>query len=130
LTSSWKTIVVAVLITCGFIIRYYAVTLPDLERERIEAETKVAADRLEWEKQIKADETAKREADKEQQDAQLSSCLVSSEKEFNESWKLNSTPIQGQPGVRTGNRDILARLNREKAERDHNCHEQNPQGTF
>jgi hypothetical protein len=51
----------------------------------------------------------------------LGSCKLSSATDFDTTWTANSTPIKGQPGMRSGNRDLLNHLREEQHRADAEC---------
>ncbi len=57
------------------------------------------------------------------EDAQevLDSCKLSNERDFNEAWKANSTPVKGESGMRTGSRELLHHLHEEQHTADGEC---------
>jgi outer membrane murein-binding lipoprotein Lpp len=52
---------------------------------------------------------------------ELDICKGRAAGDFDESWKANSSPVKGEPGVRTGNRDLLNHLNEEQHRADAEC---------
>jgi hypothetical protein len=57
----------------------------------------------------------------EDAEGQLDNCKVSAEDTFNRTWKENSTPVKGEPGMRSGNRDFLNHLNEEQHRANAEC---------
>jgi hypothetical protein len=57
------------------------------------------------------------------EDAQgaLDYCKLGSASDFDTAWTANSTPVKGQPGMRSGNRDLLNHLREEQHRADAEC---------
>jgi polyhydroxyalkanoate synthesis regulator phasin len=53
--------------------------------------------------------------------ADVVNCKFRAEMRFNDSWEVNSTPVNGKPGMREGNRDMLNHLREEQHRADVEC---------